>query len=121
MKDKKRQTSIFFQKALNQFFTEKKNEWKLPFISVTNVIVSPDNQVAKVYLSVFDPLNSSQKFEHNFIEKINTVGYKIKSHLVKKIGKNMRKFPDFTFYFDDSYKVAKDIEETLKLIQKEKK
>ena len=66
-------------------------------VTVTRVVVSPDLQSAKVYLSVFNTENKlevMQSMEENI--------FRLRHALASKVGKQLRKVPELKFFLDDS-------------------
>jgi len=65
-------------------------------VSVTNVIVSPDLRLAKIYLSIF---NSEDK--EAVLEAVRKNIAKLKYSLVNRIRKHVRFIPELAVYNDD--------------------
>jgi len=66
-------------------------------VTVTRVVVSPDMQNAKIYLSVF---NSESKQE--VMMGINENNHRLRLALSNKVGKQLRRIPELQFYLDES-------------------
>ena len=66
-------------------------------VTVTRVVVSPDMQNAKIYLSVF---NSENKQE--VMMGINENNHRLRLALSNKVGKQLRRIPELQFYLDES-------------------
>ena len=66
-------------------------------VTVTRVVVSPDLQSAKVYLSVF---NTENKMEVMTMMEENN--HRLRHALANKVGKQLRKIPELKFFLDDS-------------------
>lgn len=66
-------------------------------VTVTRVVVSPDLQSAKVYLSVF---NTENKLEVMTMMEENN--HRLRYALANKVGKQLRKIPELKFFLDDS-------------------
>jgi len=78
-------------------------------VSVTIVRVAPDMGTAKVYLSIF-----GAKENEEVLSSIQDNGRQIR-HLLAQVVKNqLRRTPELSFYLDDSYDYARNIEELLK-------
>ena len=78
-------------------------------VTVSEVRVSPDLSVAKVYVSVFP----SAKQE----EVMNLLGENVKAlrgELGRQVGKQLRSGPELVFYLDTTLDYAAHIEELLK-------
>jgi len=78
-------------------------------ISVTQVRMSPDLGIARLYLSLF-PTDQKKKA----IEEIRSQSSEIRYYLGKKVGKQLRHTPELQFYLDDSFDYAEEIDELLK-------
>ena len=66
-------------------------------VTVTHVIVSPDLQNAKVYLSIFNTENKQEvilNMEENYS--------RLRHALSNKVGKQLRRMPELQFFVDDS-------------------
>src|SRR5688572_12743652 len=86
----KRELSIIFQQNMKNMFSGI-------MITVTNVRISPDMGVAKIYLSFFP----SEKKDESII-KVKEQGSHIRKILGDSIAKQVRKIPELHFYVDDS-------------------
>ncbi|MBQ1842020.1 MAG: 30S ribosome-binding factor RbfA [Bacteroidales bacterium] len=78
-------------------------------VTVSEVRVSPDLSVAKVYVSIFP----SEKQE----SVMDTLQQNLKSYrgeLGRQVGRQLRIVPDLVFYLDTSLDYAEHIEELLK-------
>lgn len=65
-------------------------------VSVTNVMVSPDLRLGKIYLSIF---NAKDKME--VLDALHQNLMPLKQSLVTRIRKHVRFIPDIAFYNDD--------------------
>jgi len=95
--------SIIFQKESNQFIGNI-------LVTITNVRISPDLSVAKIYLSLFpskDPKESLYLLNKNKKYFRKLLGLELGSHI--------RIIPELVFYLDDS---AEYLEEINRLIKK---
>jgi len=78
-------------------------------VTVSEVRISPDLSVAKVYVSIF-PSEKQQ-------EVMQTLSGDVRSYrgeLGRKVAKQLRIVPDLVFYLDTSIDYAEHIEELLK-------
>lgn len=66
-------------------------------VTVTRVVVSPDLQSAKVYLSVF---NTENKME--VMAAMDENIHRLRHALASRVGKQLRKIPELKFFLDDS-------------------
>ena len=65
-------------------------------VSVTNVMMSPDLRLAKIYLSIF---NAQDKIE--VLESLHHSIMPLKQNLVARIRKHVRFIPDIALFNDD--------------------
>jgi len=68
-----------------------------PFVTVTNVKMTPDFNIAKIYLSIFNTENKQEvilEMEHSYT--------RLKQALASRIGKQIRRMPELQFYIDDT-------------------
>lgn len=98
----KKELSIIFQE-------ESRNLLEGKFITVTQVRVSPDLGMAKVYLSFM-----AEKDTSGALELVKSAGWQIRKKLGSKIGKQVRIIPDLQFYIDDSLDYFEEIDRLLK-------
>ena len=66
-------------------------------VTVTNVKMTPDLLVAKIYISVYGTENKQEvilELEDNHLH--------LRQALAAKIGKQMRRMPDIEFFLDDT-------------------
>lgn len=78
-------------------------------VTVTNVTVTADLSIAKVWLSIF-PSDDADKI----VEEINKVKSKIRFELGQALKNNLRKIPELIFYLDDSLDYMEKIDKLLK-------
>ena len=78
-------------------------------ISVSEVRVSPDLSLAKVYVSIFP----SEK-QRDVMELLGKNVRLYRGELGHKVGKQLRIVPELAFYLDTSIDYAEHIEELLK-------
>ena len=90
-----------FQKDIKSIFGNA-------FITVTQVKVSPDLGVAKVYLSFLNVKDADK-----MMYKINHHKKEIRKALGDRISKQVKKVPELIFYHDDSAEYAAKIESIL--------
>ncbi|MCB9284885.1 MAG: 30S ribosome-binding factor RbfA [Lewinellaceae bacterium] len=68
-----------------------------PFVTVTNVKMSPDLSIAKIYLSVYNTEDKQTvilEMEDNYTRLRQSLAYRIKKHV--------RRIPDIQFHLDDT-------------------
>ncbi len=99
-----------FQKELGELFQrEGYNYYGKAFVTITNVRVSPDLGIAKVYLSIFGVPDSNAVLAS--IEK----HYKeIRREFGSQIRHQARIVPELKFFIDDSLNYVEKIEKLLK-------
>lgn len=68
-----------------------------PLVTVTNVRMSPDLGLAKIYLSVYNTDNKQA-----VILSMNEDKVRLKQGLAHRLKKHMRRLPDIDFYLDDT-------------------
>ena len=85
---------------------------ELGMLTITNVRVTPDLKIARVYISIFDKEGREEK-----IAKLNELKGFIKSELASKL-RHLRHMPDLEFYLDDTLDYVEKMEEIFKKIHK---
>ena len=102
--------SRLIQKELGEIFQQ---ETRLLFgtalITVTQVRISPDLSVAKVYVSLFNVPDTKA-----LLKLIQEHTKEIRSKLADRIKKQVRIIPNLVFFQDDSLDYAMRIDELLK-------
>lgn len=79
------------------------------FVTVTNVVMTDDLSIAKVYLSVYAP-GRDEKVVYEFIdEHIPDIRY----NLASRIKNQVRKIPELHFYQDDTAEYVNKMEQLL--------
>ena len=102
--------SRLIQKEIAEIF-QFDTKWKFGsiMITVTQVRVSPDLGVAKIYVSLF-PVKEKDKM----LELIKKNTSEIRGFLGKRIRHQARIIPELVFFIDDSLDYAERINELLK-------
>lgn len=76
---------------------------------LTQVRVSPDMGVARIYISIFPPAKREEMLdqarEHTGL---------LRKYLGLEVGKQLRKIPELTFFPDDSLDYSEEIDRLLK-------
>lgn len=104
---RQRQVGKLIQKDLGEIFQrEFKTLFSGNFVTITDVKVSPDLSLAKVYLSFLKDHNSKE-----IIQEIIENTKKIRGLFGAKAGKQLRIIPNFSFFIDDTAAYAQKIEE----------
>ena len=83
--------------------------WGGAMVTVSEVRISPDLSVAKVYVSIFP----SEK-QADVMFALQDQNRSLRGELGRKIGKQVRIVPELTFYLDTSIDYAEHIDELLK-------
>ena len=78
-------------------------------VTVTQVHVTPDLALAKVYLSLFPTKDKEQR-----LEKINVAAREVRGLLGKRVRHQIRAIPELRFYLDDSLDYIEKIDQLLK-------
>jgi ribosome-binding factor A len=88
----------------------KLNKARFPgkLISVTQVRVTKDMGIARIYLSIFP-----SEFSKEIIEEIKLVTSQLRGELGRKVGKSLRVIPELEFYIDDSLDYIDNIDKLL--------
>lgn len=87
------------------------------FVTVTNVRVTPDLSIAKVYLSVFAPGRDNQVVYEFIDEQVN----QIRHALASRIRNQVRKIPELHFYVDDTAEYVNKMENLFKKVEEQPK
>ncbi|GAA4833952.1 30S ribosome-binding factor RbfA [Algivirga pacifica] len=106
--DSKRQQkfSRLIQKDLGEIFQQNANKlFGGAFITVTDVTVSPDLGLAKVYLSFL-----MSKDKEASLEMVKEHGKQIRNLLAQRIRHQARIIPELNFYIDDTEEKAARID-----------
>lgn len=98
----KRELALIFQQ-------ESRNLFNGMFITVTVVRVTPDLGVAKAYLSFM-----ATKDKKAALETVREQTWKVRQLLGSKVGKQLRRVPELTFFIDDSLDYFDEIDRLLK-------
>ncbi|QKZ13149.1 30S ribosome-binding factor RbfA [Spirosoma sp. KUDC1026] len=106
--ESKRQQKVArqLQKDLSEIFQrEVPHLFNGAFITVTNVRVSPDLSVARVYLSFLATKNKDL-----LLETIQEKGKVIRQHLGDRVRHQLRIVPELVFFIDDTAEYADKME-----------
>ena len=94
------------QKDLGEIF--QRNSYELfggTLVTVTQVMMSPDLKLAKVYLNFILVDNPA-----TFIKKVNVQVKHIRQLLANRIGKQAKVIPELRFYLDDTEEMANKVD-----------
>ena len=87
------------------------------FVTVTNIRVTPDLSIAKVYISVFAPGRDKQVVYEFIDEQV----VQIRHALAQKIRNQVRKIPELHFYVDDTAEYVNKMEQLFKKVDEQPK
>ena len=87
------------------------------FVTVTNVRVTPDLSIAKVYLSVFAPGRDSRVVYEFIGDQVPAIRHKLSG----KIKNQVRKIPELHFYADDTAEYVNKMEQLFKKVEEQPK
>jgi ribosome-binding factor A len=100
------------KEEVSLIFLRKLRDPAFGLLTITNVKVSPDLHIAKIYISVFE------KEKREFvIEKITSVARYIRSELASRV--RIKFIPELRFYIDDTLDYVEKIEGLIKKIHKD--
>ena len=77
-------------------------------VTISDVEMSPDLSFAKVFISIFPAIQSS-----NVMEKLNEEKSQIRGDLGRRIGKNVRIIPEIAFFTDATAEEADRIDKII--------
>ncbi|KYG84404.1 30S ribosome-binding factor RbfA [Roseivirga seohaensis] len=101
--------SKLIQKEISEIFQK---EYSAKFIgslvTVSDVSMSPDLGLARIYLSIF-PVKSAEKI----MEEIEAAKSKIRGSLGKRIGKEVRIIPHIAFHVDSTAEEAEKMDQII--------
>ncbi|GAA4403976.1 30S ribosome-binding factor RbfA [Nibrella viscosa] len=90
------------QKDLSEIFQrEMAHQFGSAFITVTNVRISPDLSIARVYLSFL-----ATKNKELLLDTIREKSRSIRQHLGERVRHQLRIVPDLQFFLDDTAEYA---------------
>jgi ribosome-binding factor A len=110
--DTTRQNKIsrLIQKELGEIFQRQgRSHFDGAMITVTNVIITKDLSLAKVYLSLF-----ATKDKDSLLKKIESNTREIRMNLSQKVRNQLRIIPELKFYIDDALDYIDNIDKLLK-------
>lgn len=97
------------QKELSDIFLRHGREFfSKSMVTITQVKLTPDLGVARIYLSIFPNENSEVIFE-----KLEERKSEIRRHLGNQLGKRTRKIPEITFFHDEVEEEASRIDQLI--------
>ncbi|MGB3619148.1 MAG: 30S ribosome-binding factor RbfA [Catalinimonas sp.] len=97
------------QRDLGEILQRDVKHWfEGSFITVTQVRISPDLRLAKVYLSFL-----ATKRAPEMLERVEERGKQIRHHLAQRIRNQVRVIPELHFFLDDTAEYAARIDALL--------
>ena len=100
------------KEEISMIFLNKLRDPEIGFVTITNVKVSPDLRIAKVYVSVLDREKREEVFQ-----KINSYNSYIRSELAHRI--KIKFTPELKFFIDDTLDYVEKIEGLIKKIHED--
>jgi ribosome-binding factor A len=115
MQETKRQKQVgqLLQKELSDIFQRMGyNVIEGGMISLSAVRVTPDLLEARVYLSMFQIKDNA-----DMMDRIKERGWEIRKELGMRVGKQLRRVPELSFFLDDTLDYVFRMEELFKKIK----
>lgn len=85
-----------------------------PFVTVTEVQMTPDFSIAKIYLSIYNIENKQE-----VILLMEDQYYRLKQALAARVGKQLRRMPELQFYIDDMLDEMERVDNLFKRLESE--
>ncbi len=99
---RQQQFSKLIQKEISHIFQlEFSGDFTGSLVTVTDVSMSPDLGLARIYISIF-PVNKTE----TIIDHINANKGKVRGRLGRSIGKEIRVVPELAFFADRTSETA---------------
>jgi ribosome-binding factor A len=117
MQENKRQKQIgqLLQKELSDIFQRMGyNVTEGGMISISAVRITPDLLEARVYLSMFQIKEPAA-----MLERIKERGWEVRKELGLRVGKQLRRIPELSFFLDDTLDYVFRMEELFKKIRED--
>lgn len=112
---RQRKISNLIKEALGEIFIREGANWfGRAFVTITDVGVTPDLSIARVYLSVYN-IDEPQAL----INEMNRNPGDIRRVLGNKLRHDLRKIPELEFFLDDTLDQVDKIEKLFDDIKKE--
>ena len=112
MNESNRQKKVaqIIQEDFAEFFRKQASESKQSFlISVSDVKVTADLSIAKIYLSIFPPEYRKDIMKEILVNKSQYINF-----IGQKMGKQVRIIPELNFYLDTTLDDVEKIEKELR-------
>ncbi len=106
---RQKKVQAVIQAELGKYFRENARTVCLgAMVSVTEVRMVPDMSYLKAYVSIFGHKDVQEVYKNIKAHKDS-----IRYEMGKRLGKSLRRIPDFSFYIDDSISYAQEIDKLL--------
>lgn len=108
--NRQKKVAQIIQEDFAELFRKQSAESKQSFlVSVSDVKISPDLGVAKIYLSIFP-----QEFRTSIMKEIETNKAQYRNFLGQKMAKQVRVIPQLSFYLDTALDDVEKLEKELR-------
>lgn len=108
--NRQRKVAQIIQEDFAELFRKQASESQQSFlVSVSDVKVTPDLGIAKIYLSIFP-----QEFRKPIMKEIEVNKSQYRNFIGQKMGKQVRIIPELNFYLDTSLDDVEKLERELK-------
>ncbi|MBW8359643.1 MAG: 30S ribosome-binding factor RbfA [Weeksellaceae bacterium] len=108
--NRQRKVAQIIQEDFAELFRKQSSESKQTFlVSVSDVKVTPDLSIAKIYLSIFP-----QEYRTPIMKEIDTNKSQYRNFIGQKMGKQVRVIPELNFYLDTTLDDVEKIEKELR-------
>lgn len=108
--NRQRKVAQIIQEDFAELFRKQSAESKQSFlVSVSDVKVTPDLGIAKIYLSIFP-----QEFRFSIMKEIEENKAQYRNFLGQKMGKQVRIIPQLNFYLDTALDDVERLEKELR-------
>ena len=102
------------QKVLSELLLKKLKDPRLENASITDVKMSRDLRIARIYFVAFGNKKSMEEVAEGFK---SALGY-VKRTLARQLG--LRYMPDLKFFYDESFEYGSQIDKVLKAVNADK-
>ncbi|WP_175623362.1 30S ribosome-binding factor RbfA [Chryseobacterium schmidteae] len=108
--NRQRKVAQIIQEDFAELFRKQASESKQNFlVSVSDVKVTPDLGIAKIYLSIFP-----QEFRSSIMKEIDENKAQYRNFIGQKMAKQVRIIPQLSFYLDTTLDDVEKIERELR-------
>ncbi len=108
--NRQRKVAQIIQEDFAELFRKQASESKQKFlVSVSDVKVTPDLGIAKIYLSIFP-----QEFRSSIMKEIEENKAQYRNFIGQKMAKQVRIIPQLSFYLDTTLDDVEKIERELR-------